>query len=318
MPKSKMTLGVDLGGTNIQAGLLDAEGKLLARDSTKTKAEEGAEAVLGRVVKLCDGIIDKAKVSKGDVAGMGIGAPGALDIANGVVLEAVNLRWRDFPLAKKLGELAGVPVLVDNDVNVGAWGEYHEGAGKTGKDMLAVFVGTGIGGGLILNGKLFHGHYFTAGEIGHTTVAAHASIGRRTVENLASRNSIVLLLAKLIGANHPSWLVEATGGDLAKVRSKLLSQAVKQDDPLTLEVIGYAAEVVGIAIANTVTMLSLPQVVVGGGLTEALGNMWIKRISDAFDRHVFPPQLRDCKIVASKLGDDAGVIGAALLARELP
>ncbi|WP_428386388.1 ROK family protein [Mucisphaera sp.] len=318
MPKGPMTLGVDLGGTNIQAGLLGPDNKLITRDSTKTKADEGAEKVLSRIVKLCDGILDEAKVSKGDVAGLGIGAPGALDIENGVVREAVNLRWRDFPLAKKLGELVGMPVLIDNDVNVGAWGEYHAGAGKTGQDMLAVFVGTGIGGGLILNGKLMHGHFGTAGEIGHTTISAHSSIGRRTVENLASRNSMVLLLAKLIGANHSSSLVEATGGDLSKIRSKILAQAVKQEDPLTLEVVSHAAEIVGISIANTVTLLSLPQVVVGGGVTEALGNAWMKRITDAFERHVFPHELRDCKIMASKLGDDAGVIGAALLARDIP
>ncbi|QDU71847.1 ROK family protein [Mucisphaera calidilacus] len=316
MAKSALTLGVDLGGTNIQAGLLSAEGKLLARDSTKTKADEGAEAVLKRIVKLCDGILEAAGVDHDDVAGMGVGAPGALDVSKGVVIEAVNLRWNDFPLAKKLGEMAEMPVVIDNDVNVGAWGEYHAGAGTEGQDMLAVFIGTGIGGGLIINDRLYHGHFFTAGEIGHTTVAAHASIGRRTVENLASRNSMVLLIQKLIMSNHPSWLVEATEGDLGKIRSKLLAQAVKKQDPLAVEVVAHAAEVVGIAIANAVTLLSLPQVVVGGGLAEAMGDGLIKRIREAFDRHVFPGELKKCKLVASKLGDDAGVIGAALLARE--
>lgn len=315
MADSAPTLGVDLGGTNIQAGLLSPDGKLLARDSTKTKADEGADSVLKRIVKICDKVLDEAGVDHDEVAGMGVGAPGALDTANGVVRQAVNLRWKEFPLAEKLGDLAEMPVVIDNDVNVGAWGEYHHGAGTKGQDMLAIFVGTGIGGGLIINDKLYHGHFFTAGEIGHTTVAAHASMGRRTVENLASRQSIVLLLQKLIMSNTPSWLVEATDGDLSKIRSKLLAQAMKKQDPLAVEVITYAAEVVGIAIANAVTLLSLPQVVVGGGLAEAMGDSLIDRIRESFERHVFPHDLRECRIVESKLGDDAGVIGAALLAR---
>ena len=308
-------LGIDLGGTNIQCALVEG-GKVIERAGTKTKAEEGAEIVLKRIVKLADKVLDAASVKKKDVGGLGIGAPGAVDITTGVVLKAVNLGWDNYPLAKELGDAAGLPVAVDNDVNVGAWGEFKEGAGKKHTDLFAIFVGTGIGGGLVLNGNLYHGPLLTAGEIGHTLISADAGVGRRTVEDLASRGNMVRLIVHLIESGHPSIIPELVGGDLTKVRSKILAQALSQKDPLTVEVVQRAAYYVGVTIANVVTLLSLPCVVVGGGATEAMGKTWMHQVRGAFLQHVFPEELRECEVVASALEDDAGTIGAALLAEQ--
>lgn len=308
-------LGVDLGGTNIQCAVV-AGGKVVARDSTKTKAAEGSDEVIKRIVKLCDKVAESADLKLKDVAALGIGAPGAIDIKKGSVIKAVNLGWTDFPLAKVLGKETGLEVVVDNDVNVGAWGEYRAGAGKGFDNLFAIFVGTGIGGGLVLDGKLFHGANHTAGEIGHTLLRADAGLGRRTVEDLASRTNMVNLLVQLIEGGHESVVTELVDGDLSRVRSKILGQALKADDPLTAQVVKRAATYVGMAIANVVTVLSLPCVVVGGGATEAMGKTWMNWVREGFDAHVFPDELRACKIVPSELEDDAGPLGAALLAAD--
>lgn len=309
-------LGIDLGGTNIQAGLLGADDKLIVTDRLKTKADGGEDMVVSRIAKLVNTVIEKAEVRLDDIGGLGIGAPGAVNHKTGVILSAVNLRWTDFPLGKALEKELGLPVAVDNDVNVGTWGEYVAGAGKGFDNLMGIFIGTGIGGGFVLGGELYHGTHLTAGEIGQTVINADAGLGRRTVENLASRTNIVNQLRQLIRSNHPSVISELTDGDLDKVRSKVLAEAFKQDDDLAMKVIGQAAHYIGVTIANVVTLLSLPCVVVGGGLTEALQDDWISLIRDIFDEYVFPPGLSKCKIVRSRLGDDAGIIGAALLAKQ--
>lgn len=315
MPKqNRFYIGIDLGGTNIQGGVVTADGRVLARESTKTKAEGGADAVIARIVKVTQDLTAAAKIGTKQIVGVGIGAPGPVD-EKGVVLTAVNLRWDKFPLGATLSKQLKLPVVVDNDVNVGTWGEYAAGAGKGHDDLFGIFVGTGIGGGLVLNGKLHRGAFLTAGEIGHTVLVGDAPLGRRTLENLASRTAIVNQLKALIAANHHSELVDLAGGDFSEIRSKVLAAAVKKQDPLTLEVVNEAARYVGLAIANCVTLLSLPCVVVGGGVTEALGKPWMDRVRASFERYVFPAGLRKCKIVQSKLGDDAGVVGAALLAQ---
>ena len=311
-------LGIDLGGTNIQVGVV-VDGKVVARDSTKTKSADGADAVIKRIVKLCEQIVDEADLKKGDIAGLGIGAPGAVDHHTGTVIKAVNLGWEDYPLAKALGEQVKWPVTVDNDVNVAAWGEYRAGAAKKLKkvdSLLAVWCGTGIGGGIVLDDKLFHGARFTAGEIGHTILRSGSGRGRRTVEDLAGRNNTVAMLTHLVQTGHDSGIVKIVDGDFSRIRSKALAAALDEMDPLVTELLRQAATAVGHAIASTVTLLSLPAVVLGGGVTDALGERWAGWVREAFQDAVFPHILRDVPVLTGELGDDAGVVGSALLAKE--
>jgi glucokinase len=308
-------VGVDLGGTNVSAGVCDAKNKVIAREKKKTKAEGGTSAVIERICKTVTEAVEKARLTLKDIAGVGIGAPGAVDIERGIVLEAVNLRWTDFPLADALKDELKLPVTVDNDVNVGTWGEHVAGAATEFDDLIGVFIGTGIGGGIILGGQLYHGHGFTAGEIGHTILFADTPIGLRTLENRASRTAMANLLRQLIAANKPSKLVKITGGNLEEIRSATIAAALDDGDELTTTVVKTMARYVGIAIANTVTLLSLPCAVVGGGAVEAMGDTYVKWVRQAFEEHVFPDNLKSAKVVASKLGDDAGVVGAASLAR---
>lgn len=309
-------VGVDVGGTNITAGLVDERNKVVAREKVDTKADDGPEKVIERIGDCVKSVIKDADRSKGEVAAVGLGIPGVVEPATGLVLEAVNLRWTDVPVAESLGKALGLPVVVDNDVNVGTWGEYRAGAGKDATGLMGIFVGTGIGGGLVLDGKLYTGVFGSAGEIGHTVLRVRGAFGERTLEQLASRTAIVDRLIALIDSNHPSKLKELAGDKWPRVRSKPLAKAMAADDELTIRVIREAAWAVGIAIANTVTLLSLDCVVVGGGLTEALDDRWMQWIREAFDDAVFPGICRQCKLVPSELEDDAGLVGAALLARE--
>ena len=312
---NRLFIGVDLGGTNVAAGACDAKNKVVVRDKKKTKADEGTKSVIERICKLVRDVAEQAGKKLEEIGGVGIGAPGAVDMNKGVVINAVNLRWTNFPLAEALKDELKIPVTVDNDVNVGAWGEHVAGAAKDYKDLLGVFVGTGIGGGLVINGELYHGHFFTAGEIGHTILFGDSPLGMRTLENRASRTAMANTLKQLILSNHESEITKLTDGNLDAIRSGVLSKALKAEDPLAMKIIKLSARYVGIAIANTLTLLSLPCAVVGGGAMEALGDSYLKWVRESFEEHVFPAKLKSAKILASKLGDDAGVVGAAHLAR---
>lgn len=313
--QSRYMVGVDLGGTNIQAGVISADHEVVGRAKNKTRANEGSQVVIDRLAETIDEAIKESGVHRDRIGGVCVGAPGVVDVDKGMVRTAVNLRWNHFPLATKLQGKVKLSVTLDNDVNVGTWGEYVAGAARGQSELLGVFIGTGIGGGLILRGELYNGHFGTAGEIGHVILHADGTLGRRTLENCASRTSIVRLLEDLIRSNHASSLAKPGDVSLGKVRSKAIAQALHDKDPLTTEVVKQAAAYTGIAIANTVTLLGLPCVVVGGGLVEAAGKPYVDWVRETFKAHAFPEALRKCEIVASKLGDDAGVIGAADLAR---
>jgi glucokinase len=312
-------IGIDLGGTNMQIGLVSSELKLLAPARRKTKPDEGLEGVLSRIVSGIEEACQAAGLKVTDVGAVGIGAPGAVDPHKGVVLEAVNLRWDNVPLAQILTRKLKVRTFLDNDVNVAVLGENRLGAGKQSSDLLGVWVGTGIGGGLILNGRLFYGHYFSAGEIGHTILFPHLPRGQRSLEHNCSRTAVVERIARLIRSNEKSKLSAEVGDDYGKLKSRTLAKYYRsgaKEDRLIIEVIDHMAVELGIAVANAVTLLSLPRVVLGGGLTEALGAPFVDRVKAAVLAHVFPDACRGVEVVASKLADDAGVYGAAMIALE--
>jgi glucokinase len=312
---AELFIGLDLGGTNIQGGVVDAGGQILARDKTKTKAEEGQQKVIKRLGKIVDDLLDKVDAKASDVVALGIGAPGAIDVDRGLVWTAPNLGWSDFPLAETLQDQLGMSVVVDNDVNVGVWGEYKGGAGRGVDDLIGIFVGTGIGAGLILGGQIFHGPRLTAGEIGHTIVNPALPREWQSLENLASRRAIGDRLARLIQAGEPSLIDKLSNGGTEKIKSKMLAEGWSKEDALTVETITDAARYVGLAAANAVTLLSLPRVVLGGGLAEAMGESFTSLVRESFRANVFPAELRDSEVVTGELGDDAGILGAANLAQ---
>jgi glucokinase len=316
MPDSKTVVGIDLGGTNIQVGVVNGGYKVVGRAKRKSKPDEGRDRVIDRIVDGVSEACTAAKISPGDLGAVGIGAPGAIDHSSGTVIEAVNLRWDNVPLADLLGKKLGKRVVVDNDVNVAVYGENRLGAGENARDLLGVWIGTGIGGGLILNGSLYQGNFMTAGEIGHTTLFPGNAPGLRSLEQNCSRTSIVERLTKLIRSNHKSVIPSLVDDDLSEIKSKVIAKAYEMGDELTVEVVDNAADLVGVSVAGVVTLLSLGRVVLGGGFTEALGEPFVDRVKKSVRAHVFPDKCRQVKVVGTKLCDDAGVLGAALLAFE--
>ncbi|MEM1330437.1 MAG: ROK family protein [Planctomycetota bacterium] len=327
MDASGPYVGIDLGGTNMQIGVVSPEARdaspedehhalMLGRAKLKTKAETGRDAVIDRLCKGIEEACADAGHMLSELAGVGIGAPGAIDIEQGVVLEAVNLRWNDVRLADLLSERLGVPVVVDNDVNVAVYGEDKLGAGAGASDLLGVWVGTGVGGGLMLNGKLFYGKHSTAGEIGHMHAVPTALLGQRSLEHNCSRTALTERLRQLIRANRPSIISELVEGNLDKIKSRVIADAYNQGDELTREVVDESADLMGSMVGGIVTLLSLDRVVMGGGLTEALGEAYVSRIRDRARAVAFPDRLKGLSVVATQLEDDAGLLGAALLAMD--
>lgn len=311
-----MQIGVVVGAMSEGKGDKGGDPKVLGKAKKKTKADEGRDAVIERLVAGVNEACAAAKVKVADLAALGIGAPGAIDPTEGLVLEAVNLRWDNVPLAKILKDKLGVPVFLDNDVNAAVYGENRCGAGDNSRDLLGVWAGTGIGGGLILNGSLYYGTNWTAGEIGHMVAMPGNQPGTRTLEQNTSRSSVVDRLTDLILSNHKSIIPSLVDGDLSQVRSKVISKAYEAGDELTLEVVNSAAELLGTCIGGVVTLLSLGRVVLGGGLTEAIGQPFVDLVKKAARREAFPQRCREVKVVMTKLLDDAGVIGSALIAAE--
>jgi glucokinase len=316
---SKPFIGIDLGGTNMQIGLVSPDMKMLAQAKRKTKADEGLDAIVARIVSGIEEACQHAAMPVAGVAAIGIGAPGAVDPDKGVVVEAVNLRWNDVPLAAILTKKLKVKTFLDNDVNVAVLGENRIGAGKNATDLLGVWVGTGIGGGLILNGRLYYGAALSAGEIGHTILHPGRALGDRTLENACSRTAVVDRLVRLIKSNHKSKLTAEVGEEYNKIKSRTLAMYYHggaKPDRLVCQVVDHSAHELGIAVANVVTLLSLPRVVLGGGLTEALGKEYVKRVEASAREHAFPAACREVEVVESQLADAAGVYGAAMIAAE--
>lgn len=315
MAKSnKPAVGIDLGGTNMQIGVVGSDMKMLGQAKKKTKAADGAAAVLDRLVEGVHEALAAAKLTIKDVSCVGIGAPGAVDPGTGIVLEAVNLRWKNYPLAEVMTKRFGIPVFLDNDVNVAVWGEHQLGSGKGSRNMLGVWVGTGIGGGLVLNGELYYGHFMTAGEIGHVIALPINPPGHRSLEHNCSRTAVVDQIVRLVKANRKSKITELCEGNYDDIKSKMVAKAYELGDEVVTEVIDHAAELLGIEIAGVVTLLSLERVVLGGGLTEAVGRPFVEKVERAVKHFAFPERCKQVKIVASQLEDTAGIFGAAILA----
>ncbi|MEM1186035.1 MAG: ROK family protein [Planctomycetota bacterium] len=309
-------VGVDLGGTNMQIGVVSQAGVVMSRAKRKTEALEGRDAVLERMMSGIQEACLGADVELSECAALGIGAPGPIDPDEGVVLEAVNLGWERTPLADIMREKTGLATALDNDVNVAVYGEWVAGGARGAKDVMGVWVGTGIGGALILNGAMHYGHYKTAGEIGHMLIFPDNPPGARSFEHNCSRTALCNRVRSMIEAGKESAVTGLVEGKLHKIKSRTLAEAYRLGDELVVEMITDAAQRIGVQIAGLVTALSLEKVVLGGGLTEALGEPWVAGIRTSVHQCVYPPACRSVEVVASELEDNAGVVGAALIARD--
>lgn len=308
-------LGVDLGGTKILSGLFDDDLKLLARSKQPTSAEGGPSAVFARIVQGVEAVLREANIDTGQIRGMGIGIPGQIELGTTKVKFAPNLDWHDVDLKPLMPAAWRWPLVVENDVRMGTYGEFSHGAARGARNVLGVFVGTGVGGGLILNGELFAGFNGNAGEIGHLIL--HWRRGTE-LEAIAGRKHMMKRAKEILDDAPKRVRKEWKGIDLANVRSAHLAEFYQKDDPVAVHLVDDAARALGAAIGGVVNFLSPEVVVVGGGVTGALGDTFIERIWEIAQRYTLPGAANGIRCVPASLGDDSGIVGCAAYAKAHP
>ena len=313
-------LGIDLGGTKVDAALFDDADNIIGRHRDKTEGWRGEEEVFNRIVSVAGEAIKSAGVDPAQVSACGIGSPGPLDPDTGYIIETANLPFKNFPLGPRLAEQFKCHVAVRNDVDAGTYGEFRKGAAAGARDVLGVFVGTGIGGGLIINGSLYNGFSKNAGEVGHFIIKAggpRCGCGNRgCMEALASRTAIARDIRKAIKRGARSAIAKHVGKGKELLSSKDIKKAYEDGDRLVRKVVHRAARYVGIGLGGLVNVFGPEIIVLGGGVIEAMGADFITRVDREMRKVAFEFSTRELKIVRAQLGDDAGIIGAATLAKE--
>lgn len=320
MPNEKRCwVGFDLGGTKMLATVFDHRFERLGRARKKTKGAEGADAGVARMIETFEEALADAKVGRDRIGGIGIAAPGPLDLDRGVILEAPNLGWRNVPLKDLLEKKLGAPAVVANDVDAGTFGEYRFGAGKKARCVVGVFPGTGIGGGCVYEGRLIRGRTASCMEIGHMLVQPSGGrlcgCGRRgCLETVASRLAIASDAAVAAYRGEAPALLKAVGTNLADIRSGALADAIGAGDQAVESIVRNAAKQIGAAVATVVNLLAPDIVVMGGGLVEAMEDIFLEEIRKAVAKKAMASLAKATSVVAAELADEAAVMGAAALA----
>lgn len=321
MGDNDFTIGIDLGGTKLLACLINQDWQVKELVKKKTKPERGPEAIVDLIVEVVKKLLEKTGLSHDRVNAIGIGVPGIVDNITGTVIYAPNMPdWSQIPLGTMLHERLAFPVAVDNDVNMGLLGEFHFGAAKGFNYVAGVFVGTGIGGALIVNGKLVQGANNLAGEFGHMVIQRKANArmcgcgNRGCLEAYGGRKAITKKIVSM-GKNSTSTLLK--GVNITSLTSRKLNKAIMEQDSLVIKTIKTACQDIGIGIANLLNILDPEAVVLGGGVIEAMADFMLPLILQSVKDHTLSYDSRKTEIVLSKLGDDAVVLGAASYALSL-
>ena len=315
-------VGVDLGGTNIKAGIVDIDaGKVLSHQSVPTMAREGHAAVMARMADLILTVIQAAGRDQSQVKAVGVSAPGVLDMEKGLVLFLPNLpgNWPKVPLQSTIVEKTGLPTFLLNDVRAITYGEWLYGAGR-GVDTMACFaVGTGIGGGLVINGKLHLGIGGTAGELGHQTIdfnGPECGCGNRgCLEAFASGPAIAAMGVKAVMQGRNTIIGELVNYDLNKITPKIINDAAQQGDMVAKDIYDQAGTYIGVGVANVLVSVGPRKVVIAGGVSSA-GNLLLDPIRRAIRERVTIMPVDQVEVVKASLGSDAGVLGVACWASQ--
>ena len=311
-------VGVDIGGTNIVVGTVAEDGSAVhGVRSAPTLPAEGPQAVLGRIARLVQASIAEtektAGVPRDKVVGVGIGSPGPLDRERGLVLLTPNLGWRDLPLRDLVSEAVGLPASLDNDANCAVYGEWWVGAARGAKYVVGLTIGTGIGGGIVLDGRIYHGASDVAGEVGHTTIDSTGRLCKcgnyGCLEAYASGPAIAARAVEGIVAGVETRLPALAGGDLAKVTAETVYEAARAGDEYALELVKDTAKFLGAGVGNLVNIFNPEIVVIVGGVTMAGDQLFVPLRSEV-KRRAFKPAVDRCRIVPGELPGTAGVVGA--------
>ena len=319
--KKKYILGIDLGGTKMLIGVLDEKFQVIASQKAKVKATAGESVFFKSLVDTVNATLQLANLTIADVSAIGMGCPGIINAKKGIVVSSPNIEFlKNYPLKAKLISQFKVPVAIGNDVSVGLYGEHQFGAGKGYDHILGIFVGTGVGGALILNGEVYHGAHGSAGEIGHMLVnplGALCGCGKRgCLETEIARPAISAEAAVLALKDMAPNLMAIAGSDVAKIKSGALEASIDQGDVAIKSLIKHKAKILGMAMANLVNILNPELIILGGGVIEAMGKIIVPESDKAMRNYGMTGLVEEVKVVPAKLKDFAVVIGAAKLAAD--
>ena len=311
----KYRIGVDVGGTNVKVALVDKAGSIVFTDTVPTRAEMGYEYTISNMIKAISDVMKEAKVSKDAIEGIGFGFPGQIDCDNGIVRLAPNIPgWVNIPIADIVSKEFGVPVKVDNDVRTAALGELNYGAGVGCQNMVCITVGTGIGSGLVINGKLVRGASNAAGELGHIKLQMDngplCGCGDHgCLEAFASGPAIVAMAEEYIKGGKSTKYRELAKNEITPY---YVCEAAKQGDVVAKKIFEIIGTYIGIGLASVVNLLNPEKIVIGGGVADA-GDFLFGPIKEALVKRAMPIQGAAVQVVHAELGNTAGVIGASLL-----
>ena len=313
---AKNRIGIDVGGTNVKIALVDTKGKIVYSNSVPTRAEMGYEYTVNNIKQAIYDLLKETKLTTKDIEGIGFGFPGQVDYKAGIVRNAPNIPgWVEVPIAKLIEDEFKIPTRVDNDVRCAALGELNYGAGKGCENLICITVGTGIGSGLILNGKLVRGASNAAGEIGHIKLQMNGGPlcgcgDTGCLEAFASGPSIVAMAEDYIrGGKSTKFREMASGGQITPY---IVCEAAKAGDPVAQRIFTIMGEYIGIGLASVVNLLNPERIIVGGGVADA-GEILLAPMAEALKKRAMKIAGAAVEIVPAQLGNTAGVIGSSLL-----
>jgi glucokinase len=313
-------VSVDFGGTKILAALINQKGQIIGKSKIATQAGSGKLVMVKSLVQVIKNLLDENIVSEKNLKAICVGIPGSVNPNTGIIGTAPNLKITNYNFREALSKYFSVPILIENDVNLGALGiEQFELKGKF-KNVLVVFIGTGIGAALIFDGKLYRGSNYFAGEIGHMVIEPEGPLcgcgNYGCFEALASRLAIERDIKKDLKKKWKGILKQYVSPKKA-IKSKVLALAVKKNDPIAIKHISRACEIIGRTLANITNLLNIELIVLGGGLTEALGKFMLPKIKASFKMNVLKDAGNGVNIINTQLGDDAALYGGIALADEM-
>lgn len=315
--KVPLYLGIDIGGTSTKLGLIDDRGQIILRWELPTVKEKSEDEFVKDLWQSVEEKLGNSALKGEDIQAVGIGSAGFINAREGIIQEAVNIGWKDFPIVKSFEDLSGLPVYVENDANIASLGELWQGKGDGEDNIIMITLGTGVGGGIIVDGKVISGENGTAGEIGHMIVdpkGEQCNCGRRgCLETIASATGIVRQAMEIIDQDPTSPLAlffEKNGA----ISARDIFSLAKQGDGDSLKIIDHLGDVLGLAIANLGVTINPKKVLIGGGVSRA-GEQLLDAVRKGFNKYALKRVKDICLIEIASLENDAGIIGAAYLAK---
>ena len=311
-------IGIDLGGTNIAVGVVDENGRIIAKAETPTLAARPWQDLVRDMGACAKEAMKRAAVAEGEIASVGIGIPGVANQETGVVIFCTNLGWHDVPLREELQKYIPKPIFIDNDATVAGWAEFMAGVSRGTDSSVFLTLGTGVGAGIVINGRIWAGAHGAGSELGHLTIdvdGVPCTCGKRgCAERYCSATAIIRMAKEAVQAHPDSAILTAVKGDAEKINAKVVIDAAKGGDAAAMQVFADFIKYLAIVVNNVVSFLDPDMIVLGGGVSRA-GDFLLDALKQEVGKLLFYPTLPSPVLRIASLGNDAGIIGAALLGK---